>query len=60
MEELTHELLALIEPAARELGTGEALRVLDPSSCEGDRQLEVGRERRPRGRRGLTPPSGRY
>ena len=45
VEELTHELLALIEPAARELGTGEALRVIDPSSCEGDHQLEVGRER---------------
>ena len=45
VEELTHELLVLIEPAARELGTGEALRVIDPSSCEGDHQLEVGRER---------------
>ena len=45
VEELTHELLALIDPAVRELGTGEALRVLDPSSCEGDRQLEVGRAR---------------
>jgi carboxylate-amine ligase len=45
VEELTHELLALIEPAVRELGSGEALRVLDPRSCEGDRQLEIGRER---------------
>jgi carboxylate-amine ligase len=45
VEELTHELLALIEPAARELGSVEALQVLDPRSCEGDRQLEVGHER---------------
>jgi carboxylate-amine ligase len=43
--ELTHELLALVEPAVRELGTADALRVLDPRSCEGDRQLEVGRDR---------------
>ncbi len=43
--ELAHELLALCEPAARELGTVEVLRVLDPRSCEGDRQLEIGRER---------------
>jgi carboxylate-amine ligase len=41
--ELTHELLALIEPAVSELGTVEFLRVLDPGRCEGDRQLEVGR-----------------
>jgi len=45
VEELTHELLGLIEPAVRELGSGEALRVLDPRTCEGDRQLEIGRER---------------
>src|SRR6476469_7639938 len=44
IEELTHELLALIEPAVRVLGSARALEVLDPSSCEGDRQLEVGRE----------------
>jgi carboxylate-amine ligase len=43
--ELTQELLALIEPAVEELGTSEVLRVLDPKTCEGDRQLEVGRER---------------
>jgi carboxylate-amine ligase len=43
--ELTHELLALVEPAARELGTVELLRDLDPRSCEGDHQLELGRER---------------
>jgi carboxylate-amine ligase len=41
--ELTGELLSLIEPAVRELGTGEYLRVLDPRRCEGDRQLEVAR-----------------
>jgi len=45
VEELTHELLALIEPAARELDSIESLQVLDPRTCEGDRQLEVGRER---------------
>jgi glutamate---cysteine ligase / carboxylate-amine ligase len=45
VEDLTDELLALIEPAVLDLGSGEALRVLDPRSCEGDRQLEVGRER---------------
>jgi carboxylate-amine ligase len=44
VEELTQELLALIEPAVRELGSGEALRVLDARSSEGDRQLEIGRE----------------
>ena len=41
--ELVHELLALVEPAARELGTAEHLRALDPRTCEGDRQLEIGR-----------------
>jgi glutamate---cysteine ligase / carboxylate-amine ligase len=43
--ELAYELLALVEPAVRELGTVEQLRALDPRSCEGDRQLEVGRDR---------------
>jgi carboxylate-amine ligase len=43
--ELAEELLALVEPAARELGTVELLHPLDPQTCEGDRQLEVGRER---------------
>jgi len=43
--ELTYELLALVEPAVRELGTVELIRVLDPRACEGDRQLEVGRDR---------------
>jgi glutamate---cysteine ligase / carboxylate-amine ligase len=42
--ELAHELLGLIEPAARELGTDELFRVLDLRACEGDRQLEVGRD----------------
>jgi carboxylate-amine ligase len=41
--ELAYELLALIEPAVRELGTVELIRVLDPSRCEGDRQLEIAR-----------------
>jgi carboxylate-amine ligase len=43
--ELAQELLELVEPAVRELGSGELLEVLDPTSCEGDRQLEIGRER---------------
>jgi carboxylate-amine ligase len=41
--ELTGELLALIEPAVQELGSVEQLRVLDPSRCECDRQLEIAR-----------------
>jgi glutamate---cysteine ligase / carboxylate-amine ligase len=41
--ELAYELLALIEPAVRELGTVEQIRALDPRRCEGDRQLEVAR-----------------
>jgi carboxylate-amine ligase len=45
VQELTHELLASIEPAVRELGSVDLLSVLDPRACEGDRQLEVGRER---------------
>jgi glutamate---cysteine ligase / carboxylate-amine ligase len=43
--ELATELLALIEPAGRELGSVEHLRAVDPHGCEGDRQLEVGRKR---------------
>jgi carboxylate-amine ligase len=43
--ELADELLALVDPAMRELGTAELLRVLDPRTCEGDRQLELGRAR---------------
>jgi carboxylate-amine ligase len=41
--ELTYELLALIQPAVAELGTVELIRKLEPTRCEGDRQLEVGR-----------------
>ena len=44
VEELTHELLAFVEPALEELGTADLLQVLDPRRCEGDRQLEVGRD----------------
>ena len=41
--ELASELLALIEPAARELGSAELIQKLDPTRCEGDRQLEIAR-----------------
>ncbi|MGZ4309792.1 MAG: carboxylate-amine ligase, partial [Gaiellaceae bacterium] len=41
--ELGAELLELVEPAARELGSAELLARIDPAACEGDRQLEVGR-----------------
>ena len=41
--ELGGELLELVEPAARELGSEELLARIDPVVCEGDRQLEVGR-----------------
>ena len=41
--ELTYELLGLIQPAVEELGTVELIRRLEPTRCEGDRQLEVGR-----------------
>jgi carboxylate-amine ligase len=40
--ELTRELLDLLGPAAEELGTTERLAALDPSTCEGERQLEIG------------------
>ncbi|MFN2468343.1 MAG: YbdK family carboxylate-amine ligase [Gaiellaceae bacterium] len=43
--ELAAELLEQVAPAAAELGTSELLARLDPASCEGDRQLEIGRER---------------
>jgi glutamate---cysteine ligase / carboxylate-amine ligase len=43
--DLTNELLKLVEPATRELGTEDVLSVLTPSRSEGDLQLEVGRER---------------
>ncbi len=41
--ELGAELLELVAPAARELGTEELLGTLDPTRCEADRQLEVAR-----------------
>jgi carboxylate-amine ligase len=41
--ELASELLAMVRPAALELGTAGVLADVDPSVCEGDRQLEVGR-----------------
>jgi glutamate---cysteine ligase / carboxylate-amine ligase len=44
VQELTTELLELVEPALRELGTEELLSPLSPTRCEGDRQLEVGYE----------------
>ncbi len=43
--DLTAELLELVAPAVRELGTEELLTALDPERCEGDRQLEIGRAR---------------
>lgn len=41
--DLARELLDFVGPAAHELGTGALIDVLDPTRCEGDRQLEVGR-----------------
>lgn len=41
--ELFEELVDLLEPALRELGTADLLEVVDPRTCEGDRQLELGR-----------------
>jgi glutamate---cysteine ligase / carboxylate-amine ligase len=40
--ELARELLELVRPAAEEQGTLDELSVLDPSVCEGERQLELG------------------
>jgi hypothetical protein len=40
---LWDELLALVRPAAERLGSLALLEPLDPSSCEADRQLAVGR-----------------
>jgi hypothetical protein len=34
-----------VAPAARELGSAELLARLDATTCEADRQLEVGRAR---------------
>lgn len=42
---LFDELLRLVEPAARALGTAELLDAIDPKACEGDRQLELGRSK---------------
>jgi gamma-glutamyl:cysteine ligase YbdK (ATP-grasp superfamily) len=41
--ELGVELLELVAPAVRDLGSEALLARLDPARCEGDRQLEVGR-----------------
>ncbi|MGB2953888.1 MAG: YbdK family carboxylate-amine ligase [Gaiellaceae bacterium] len=43
--ELADELLERARPALRELGSEQLVTVLEPARCEGDRQLEVGRER---------------
>ena len=40
--DLARELLDLVGPAAEQLGTTDDLVALDPSTCEGERQLEVG------------------
>jgi carboxylate-amine ligase len=42
VSELARELLDLVAPAAEKLGTASALSALDPLSCEGERQLEIG------------------
>ncbi len=41
--ELGAELLELVRPAAETLGSRGLLEALVPTTCEGDRQLEVGR-----------------
>jgi carboxylate-amine ligase len=40
--ELARELLELVAPAAEELGTSGELSALEPTTCEGERQLEIG------------------
>src|SRR3954447_10547380 len=40
--QLARELLDLVGPAAAKLGTTDELAALDPSRCEGERQLEIG------------------
>src|SRR5438477_12127987 len=40
--ELARELFDLVAPAAEELGIADHLRALDPSTCDGERQLEIG------------------
>jgi glutamate---cysteine ligase / carboxylate-amine ligase len=42
VSELARELLDLVGPATEKLGTAGALSALDPLSCEGERQLEIG------------------
>jgi hypothetical protein len=42
--ELAAELVELVTPAAVELGTGDFLEPLLRGGCEGDEQLDVGRE----------------
>jgi len=41
--ELTDELFALVSPAAEELGSLDLLEAIDPSRCEAEMQLEMGR-----------------
>jgi carboxylate-amine ligase len=41
--EIAAELLELVAPAARKLGSERLLEAIDPTRCEGDRQLEVAR-----------------
>ena len=41
--ELTDELFALVGPAADELGSLDLLEAIDPSRCEAEMQLEMGR-----------------
>jgi glutamate---cysteine ligase / carboxylate-amine ligase len=40
--ELARELFELVGPAAEQLATTDELAALDPSTCEGERQLEIG------------------
>ena len=40
--ELWAELRDRVEPAARRLGTGALLDLVDATACEGDRQVEIG------------------
>ena len=40
--ELAQELLDLVGPASEKLGTTGELAALDPNTCEGERQLEIG------------------
>jgi carboxylate-amine ligase len=42
--ELTEELLGLVRGPATELGTADLLDFLEPTACEAERQLEIGRE----------------